>query len=99
MSTIELEIPAFIQEEVAEAASQRGVTPAMFMLIAIAEKAAESRTIKKMSEPERQAARERILQILEKAPARKPMKGDEIPAKLRKRLEKKFPVLKRLSHR
>jgi hypothetical protein len=97
MSAIEIQLPSFVQRDMAAAASDQGISQEMFMIIAIAEKAAQFRTVKKMSEPEMVKARERWLELLEKVPAGKPMKGDEMPAKLRKQMEKKFPVLKRLA--
>ena len=99
MSTIQLQLPDRVRDAVESMAARDGVPAEQLMVIAIAEMVAEQRAMQKASDPRVQAARARLLDLLAKVPARKPMKGDEVPASLRKRLEKKFPALKHLARK
>lgn len=87
MSTVQLELPAFVQRDVDAMARRDGVSPEQLMIIAIAEKVTAMRVTEQMEGKDMQELRRRFREILDKVPDVPPMPGDEIPPDLAAKLK------------
>jgi hypothetical protein len=88
MSTVQLDLPAFVHRELKEVAKQHGLSAEKLMVIAIAEKVGALRAVHDLTDPENQRLRERCLAVLSKVPNRKPIKGDELPPEVAEKIAK-----------
>jgi hypothetical protein len=88
MSRVQIDLPAFVQRDVAAMAQRDGVSPEQLMVIAIAEKMAALRMAEQIIGPEARRLRRRFRELLAKAPDVPPMPGDEIPPDLAAKLKR-----------
>lgn len=79
-NVLSLRIPKSLHEEVKELAHDEGVSLNQFVMLALAEKVATLRTIDYLEQRAARGSRERLLEILAKAPDVEPEPYDRLDA-------------------
>jgi hypothetical protein len=90
MSRVQVNLSPAMHRALREVAKQEGVAPAQLIASAVAEKVAALRTAELLRKKPTTASRGKFLAFLAKVPARKPVKGDEMPKALQQKLRRKF---------
>lgn len=78
MSTLSVRLPRSIHQQVKELAAEEGVSMNQFIAIALAEKIASLKTVKYMEERARRGSKEKLLEVLAKAPDVEPEEQDRL---------------------
>ena len=78
MSALSLRLPDLIHKHIKEIASKEGVSINQFISSAVAEKISAIMTEEYLQRRAKRAKKEDFRKILDKAPDRKPLHGDEI---------------------
>ena len=78
MSTLSVRLPKSIHEELKQLAAEEGVSMNQFISIALAEKIASMKTLKYLEERAKRGSREKLLNVLAKAPDVDPEEHDRL---------------------
>lgn len=78
MSTLSLRLPKSLHEQLRELAQEEGISINQFVLLAVAEKVAAISTIEYLEKRAKWGSRERLLEILNKAPDIEPEEFDRL---------------------
>ena len=78
MSTLSLDIPSFLYEQVKALADKEGVSINEFISMAVIEKVATLETADYLAERARRGSREKLLSVLAKAPDVEPEEYDRL---------------------
>ena len=78
MSTLNLNIPRSLQEQVEALAAREGVSVGEFVSLALAEKVATLATVDYLAERAKRGSREKLLAVLAKAPDVEPEEYDRL---------------------
>ena len=78
MSALSLRLPKTLHEQVKELAQEEGISVNQFVMLAVAEKIATISTIEYLEKRAKRGSRERLLEILDKAPDVKPEEFDKL---------------------
>lgn len=89
MSTILDDLPSELQRKARAIAKRDGMSIREFIESAVAEKLAAAGTVASLRRRKPRVTRKRLMELLAKAPDRAPVRGDELPPKVRQSLVKK----------
>ena len=89
MTQLKLEVSDAVHGRLQELAEREGVSVTQLLSSAVSEKLSVMEADRFFRERASKGSRERFHEILAKVPKRKPMKGDEVPASLRAKLNKR----------
>jgi hypothetical protein len=78
MSALSLRLPKTLHEQVKELAQEEGISVNQFVMLAVAEKIASISTIEYLEKRAKRGNRERLLEILNKAPDVEPEEFDQL---------------------
>lgn len=78
MSTLSLRLPKSLHDQLRELAQEEGISINQFVLLAVAEKVAAISTIEYLEKRAKRGSRERLLEILNKAPDIEPEEFDRL---------------------
>ena len=78
MSALSLRLPKTLHEQVKELAQEEGISVNQFVMLAVAEKIASISTIEYLEKRAKRGNRERLLEILNKAPDIEPEEFDKL---------------------
>jgi hypothetical protein len=78
MSALSLRLPKTLHEQVKELAQEEGISVNQFVMLAVAEKIASISTIEYLEKRAKRGNRERLLEILNKAPDVEPEEFDKL---------------------
>jgi hypothetical protein len=78
MSALSLRLPKTLHEQVKELAQEEGISVNQFVMLAVAEKIASISTIEYLEKRAKRGNRERLLEILNKAPDDEPEEFDQL---------------------
>ena len=78
MSTLSVRLPKSIHEQLKEVAAEEGVSMNQFISIALAEKIASLKTLKYLEDRAKRGSREKLLEMLAKAPDVEPKEYDRL---------------------
>ena len=78
MSALSLRFPKSLHEQLRELAQEEGISVNQFVMLAVAEKIAAITTIEYLEKRARRGSRERLLEILNKAPDVEPEDFDRL---------------------
>ena len=78
MSALSLRLPKTLHEQVKELAQEEGISVNQFVMLAVAEKIASISTIEYLEKRAKRGSRERLLEILDKAPDVEPEEFDQL---------------------
>jgi uncharacterized protein (DUF1778 family) len=77
MSALSLRLPRSLHEQLRELAREEGISVNQFVVLAVAEKVAAISTIEYLEKRARRGSREKLLEILSKAPDVEPEEFDK----------------------
>ncbi len=78
MSTLSLRLPESLHEQLRELAQEEGISVNQFVMLAVAEKVAAISTIEYLEKRATRGGREKLLEILSKAPDVEPEESDKL---------------------
>lgn len=78
MSALSLRLPKTLHEQLKELAQEEGISVNQFVLLAVAEKIAAISTIEYLEKRAERGSREKLLEILDKAPDVEPEEFDKL---------------------
>jgi uncharacterized protein (DUF1778 family) len=78
MSALSLRLPKTLHEQLKELAQEEGISVNQFVLLAVAEKIATISTIEYLEKRAERGSREKLLEILDKAPDVEPEEFDKL---------------------
>lgn len=78
MSALSLRLPKSLHEQLRELARAEGISVNQFVMLAVAEKVAALSTIEYLEQRARRGSRERLLEILNRAPDVEPEESDRL---------------------
>lgn len=78
MSALSLRLPKTLHEQVKELAQEEGISVNQFVMLAVAEKIASISTIEYLEKRSKRGNREKLLEILNKAPDVEPEEFDKL---------------------
>jgi hypothetical protein len=78
MSALSLRLPKTLHEQVKELAQEEGISVNQFVMLAVAEKIATISTIEYLEKRAKRGNREKLLEILNKAPDIEPEEFDKL---------------------
>lgn len=78
MSALSLRLPKTLHEQVKELAQEEGISVNQFVMLAVAEKIASISTIEYLEKRAKRGNREKLLEILNKAPDVEPEEFDQL---------------------
>ncbi len=78
MSVLSLRLPKSLHEQLRELAQEEGISVNQFVMLAVAEKIAALSTMEYLEKRARRGSRERLLEILNKAPDVEPEEFDRL---------------------
>ena len=78
MSALSLRLPKTLHEQVKELAQEEGISVNQFVMLAVAEKIASISTIEYLEKRAKRGNREKLLEILNKAPDVEPEEFDKL---------------------
>jgi len=78
MSALSLRLPKTLHEQLRELAQEEGISVNQFVLLAVAEKIATISTIEYLEKRAERGSREKLLEILDKAPDVEPEEFDKL---------------------
>jgi Tfp pilus assembly PilM family ATPase len=78
MSALSLRLPKTLHEQLKELAQEEGISVNQFVVLAVAEKIATISTIEYLEKRAKRGSRERLLEILNKAPDVEPEEFDRL---------------------
>jgi len=78
MSALSLRLPKTLHEQLKELAQEEGISVNQFVLLAVAEKIASISTIEYLEKRAKRGNREKLLEILNKAPDVEPEEFDKL---------------------
>lgn len=85
MSTMSLRLPESLHQRARELAKKEGISINQLIATALAEKISALDTVAYLEERGARASRDAFLEALDKTPSGRPMPGDELPKKLKKK--------------
>ncbi len=78
MSALSLRLPKSLHEQLRELAQEEGISVNQFVMLAVAEKIAALSTMEYLEKRAQRGSRERLLEILNRAPDVEPEEGDRL---------------------
>lgn len=78
MSALSLRLPKSLHEQLRELAKEEGVSVNQFIVLAVAEKVAALSTIEYLEKRAKRGSREKLLEMLKKAPDIEPEESDKL---------------------
>jgi uncharacterized protein (DUF1778 family) len=78
MSALNLRLPKYLHEQLREIAQEEGISVNQFVVLAVAEKVAALSTIEYLEKRAKRGSREKLLEMLKKAPAIEPEESDKL---------------------
>jgi len=78
MSALSLRLPKSLHEQLRELAQEDGISVNQFVVLAVAEKVASISTIEYLEKRAKRGSREKLLAILNRAPAIEPEESDKL---------------------
>jgi uncharacterized protein (DUF1778 family) len=78
MSALSLRLPKSLHEQLRELAQEEGISVNQFVMLAVAEKVAALATIEYLEKRAKHGSREKLLEILNKAPDVEPEESDKL---------------------
>jgi len=78
MSALSLRLPKSLHEQLRELAQEDGISVNQFVMLAVAEKVASISTIEYLEKRAKRGSREKLLAILNRAPAIEPEESDKL---------------------
>jgi hypothetical protein len=78
MGALSLRLPKSLHEQVKELAREEGISMNQFVLLAVAEKVASISTVEYLEKRAKRGSREKLLEILSKAPDVEPEEFDRL---------------------
>lgn len=78
MSALSLRLPKSLHEQLRELAQEEGISVNQFVVLAVAEKVAALSTIEYLEKRAKRGSREKLLEMLKKAPDIEPEESDKL---------------------
>lgn len=78
MSALSLRLPKTLHEQIRELAQEEGISVNQFVMLAVAEKVAALTTIEYLEKRAQRGSREKLLEMLNKAPDAEPEESDKL---------------------